>query len=520
MNITSKLRRSRVLTKTFAAVLTGAFCMGTATIAAGDQAVIITGLQVDYGDEINTSPDTPYGYFGPTLTIEDICNNADMLGFQLGRALTAVDLAIAESGWAVPLSTIENIPGMPTRADIARDVANARQALCNAPEPQTKVEVFTITYSSCRMAMSTPTNAMVITMPDGGNNAYMLAADHTTQEVVHIELTSQLDAVSEVIGQGWSDQVSMSSLSETAEIFGYETEHYKFDYKSGLGESGLGELGQYDLEAGQINSPMRLGNLVSVKSEGNAWISNSAPGIDIVRSFYQNLTSRFQPDSGTNSFFGGMINNLVVMLEKGIPIVIEQTTSSMVMGRTMATGKSESHVSNIRLRDLPSDYCGTEIQAPDGYQVTDMNQQMSEAMSNTDMPSSAEMAEAMQQYNEAMQQMTPEERQMMEQFGMAGAMSQMGGAANPAAVQPPGGSSTGSNMPSSAELHSDNLTQMVQKHLAALGYDTGNTDGDLSLETTIAISQFQAEKGMAVTGEVTPQLAGMLSAEVDSRRGR
>ena len=109
---------------------------------------------------------------------------------------------------------------------------------------------------------------------------------------------------------------------------------------------------------------------------------------------------------------------------------------------------------------------------------------------------------------------------MMEQFGMAGAMSQMGGAANPAAVQPPGGSSTGSNMPSSAELHSDNLTQMVQKHLAALGYDTGNTDGDLSLETTIAISQFQAEKGMAVTGEVTPQLAGMLSAEVDSRRGR
>ena len=38
-----------------------------------------------------------------------------------------------------------------------------------------------------------------------------------------------------------------------------------------------------------------------------------------------------------------------------------------------------------------------------------------------------------------------------------------------------------------------------------------------ALETTIAISQFQAEKGMKVTGEVTPQLIGILAAEVDRR---
>ena len=64
---------------------------------------------------------------------------------------------------------------------------------------------------------------------------------------------------------------------------------------------------------------------------------------------------------------------------------------------------------------------------------------------------------------------------------------------------------------------SDNMTQSVQKHLQALGYDTGNTGGELSTETVIAISQFQAEKGMEVTGEVTPQLLGILGAEVDSR---
>jgi hypothetical protein len=60
-----------------------------------------------------------------------------------------------------------------------------------------------------------------------------------------------------------------------------------------------------------------------------------------------------------------------------------------------------------------------------------------------------------------------------------------------------------------------NLTQSVQQNLKALGYDPGNIDGEASVQTSIAISQFQAEKGMTVTGEVTPQLAGILEAEVE-----
>jgi hypothetical protein len=496
--------KSRGLTTTFAAAA-GAIFAAAATVVAGAQSVVITGLQVDYGDEVN-----PGAHFDSVLTIDDICDNADDLAFQINRALDAVDLAIVETGWAVPLSAVQNIPDMPTQADIARDVANVRTAVCNAPEPQTTAEVFTITYSSCRMAMTTATNAMVINMPTGGTSAFMLAADHATREVVHIEMTSQVDAASQFVGQGWSDQINISSLGETAEIFGYDTEHFKFSYQSGLGETSQGELGEADIQAGQINDPTRLGNLVAVQSEGTAWIAADAPGIDIVRSFYQNLTSRFQPDAGANSFFGGMISNLVGMLEKGIPIVIEQTTSSSVMGRTMISGKSESHVSNIRLRDLPPGYCERELQAPDGYQVTNMNEQMD--------ASSAEMAAAMQEYNAAMQQMTPEQQQMMQQLGLGGMMTQPG--AGTTAAQAPqaaasGSRPSGSNTPSSAELMSDNPTQTVQRHLAALGYDTGNTAGEMSLETTIAISQFQAEKGMQVTGEVTPQLIGALSAEVD-----
>lgn len=65
-----------------------------------------------------------------------------------------------------------------------------------------------------------------------------------------------------------------------------------------------------------------------------------------------------------------------------------------------------------------------------------------------------------------------------------------------------------------ATASADELTMMVEKDLAALGYDTGAVDGEETMETVIAISKFQAENNMEVTGEVTPQLAGILSAKV------
>ena len=69
--------------------------------------------------------------------------------------------------------------------------------------------------------------------------------------------------------------------------------------------------------------------------------------------------------------------------------------------------------------------------------------------------------------------------------------------------------------PDKATPSPGNLTQTVQIHLKALGYDPGKLDGEASMQTSIAISQFQAEKGLEVTGEVTPQLVGILEAEVE-----
>lgn len=58
----------------------------------------------------------------------------------------------------------------------------------------------------------------------------------------------------------------------------------------------------------------------------------------------------------------------------------------------------------------------------------------------------------------------------------------------------------------------DELTQIVQQDLTSLGYDTGGTDGTVTTKTIIAVSRFQSEHNLEATGEITPQLAGVIKA--------
>jgi peptidoglycan hydrolase-like protein with peptidoglycan-binding domain len=60
----------------------------------------------------------------------------------------------------------------------------------------------------------------------------------------------------------------------------------------------------------------------------------------------------------------------------------------------------------------------------------------------------------------------------------------------------------------------DELTQIIQRDLVSLGYDPGNTDGEATMATVVAISRFQAEHGLEVTGEPSPQLAGVIKAAI------
>jgi peptidoglycan hydrolase-like protein with peptidoglycan-binding domain len=61
----------------------------------------------------------------------------------------------------------------------------------------------------------------------------------------------------------------------------------------------------------------------------------------------------------------------------------------------------------------------------------------------------------------------------------------------------------------------DELTRMIQEDLARLGYEPGPATGEASTETIVAISKFQAEHDLEVSGEVSPQLAGIIKAAID-----
>jgi len=63
----------------------------------------------------------------------------------------------------------------------------------------------------------------------------------------------------------------------------------------------------------------------------------------------------------------------------------------------------------------------------------------------------------------------------------------------------------------------DELTEIVQKDLVSLGYDTGNTSGEMSMETIVAISKFQADNDLEVTGEASPQLAGIIKSKLSPK---
>ncbi|NGP54445.1 peptidoglycan-binding domain-containing protein [Thioalkalivibrio sp. XN8] len=475
-------------------------------LAGINQAVLVSGVQTNYGDVIQET--SPLGEFDGR--IDALCGASDTIGWAMNAIIGQIEQGMAEVGSPINFDTIEALPDAPSRADIAASAQVARDELCDREEERPQVQPFTITYAYCRMAMVTPHQVMDIHLPPRIGTGMMSLADYLEGEALQLTLSRSFDAASTVVGRGWSSQVTMTSPTDGGTHIGYPTTRYQFGYEGGLGGGGAG---------------VPFAGMVSTENSGTVWVSDAVPGLDIIRSFYENLTNEVSPELASNSFFGGLINNLVGMLRNGLPLEIEQTVESKVLGRTSVSGRSHQIVTDIRLVEFRPEWCSESL-LPPGMPVRDIDQEIADAMGQSGTQS-AEMAEAMQQYEQAMQEISPEQRQMMEQFGVGGMMEQMMGGGNPAGRQSTGaqgqpGTSpaapAGGSRPSSEDLYSDNLTQMVQRHLEALGYDPGTTDGEPGLQTTIAISQFQAEQGLEVTGEVSPQLAGVLSAEVDRQR--
>lgn len=369
-------------------------------------------------------------------------------------------------------------------------------------------------------------------------------------------LTVDLERVmqeGERIPRGKEADLDVTAGGAGSEHLGVPTRAVKFIYEGTMNPMMMAAANSAEGGSDEFS----MGEITMV-SEGTAYVnSTDVPGAHIVSDFYTSLQQKVVPGSYADTLFGAMFRQMAGVMRHGFPLSLSQETAVRIEGMpelmvpTLGQKSfSEMNVAGVlhfmsdaewcAVGEPPSDWrvvtldemlssggtnsaaagsgagAGTDASMPGGMSATAGGPQMSEEQA-------AEMASAMQQAAEAMENMTPEQKAMFEQLGLGGMM----GGANPAAQQPApraasagaaASSRAGSNMPPSEELNSGNLTESVQRHLEALGYDVGDINGESSLETTIAISTFQAEKGMNVTGEVSPQLLGILSAEVDSRR--
>ncbi|MEJ8569806.1 hypothetical protein [Elongatibacter sediminis] len=334
-------RKGRSINRTcslLAALALGPF---SALPAVADNAVFVTGYSI--------SSDDP-----PEFPVTD-----DQLAM-FGHA--------ADIGLSMAMHKLGIDPG----TDEYNDIVDAVDEFLNNVRPQDRqVErgSFSAVYQSCVMIFSSPPQVMSIRMPPGSAQAYMEGYDFASMEGFSVELNRDLSATRQAVGQGWSGGLQMTPTGATDTMLGYEAREYTFS-----SDGGLGNLGQAATSPEQAAGPGGLASMVSVSTNGRAWVSDEVEGLDIIQSFYENFASQIAASQGENSFYGGLMKNMVGQLQHGLPLHTYQRTESKVMGRTMQGGESESWVTSVSTYDRDQDECGTSILPgeDEGYEITYM----------------------------------------------------------------------------------------------------------------------------------------------------
>lgn len=192
--------------------------------------------------------------------------------------------------------------------------------------------------------------------------------------------------------------------------------------------------------------------------------------------------------------------------------------------RVEGTVTADGAMREFFIETVNSDY--RDVPGSDMYEPYRRVMRMGGMLNDEQMAQMEEARRQLAEFDRQMASMPPEQRSMMEAM-MGGQMDAVRGLAD-------GGVfeyvevideilvnsdlnalfSVGPNV-----FGADNLLQQIQEDLVTLGYEPGNTDGIPDTLTSIAISQFQAEQALEVTGEPSPQLAGILAAEVDRQGG-
>lgn len=440
---------------------------------AAEQGLFLTGYTAMYGG--GASMEREGGLKGDVL-----CGSEGVS--ELQRIDQAVLDRVAErlGDAGVPSAGELQVEAQAIKADLCQDGGSFRL------EPQA------ITYSSCRMTMDQDSTLMELRMPTAETPGAMEMADFRKAEVMRIPLYQADESASAGAGSE-AGEMNWTGPGDTRQIAGYPAARWDFAYSATMSIGG------------------GMGMSVNLQTEGHGYFSKDIPGFELLDALYRKFLGGVSFDQGGSSFFGGMMKTWVGMLDRGMPLYMDQTTRSSMGAMGMGgDNRSVMKINSLRLVDLPSDFCTREL-VPDHFAVTDVGQGLSGisitpggGSEDTDSNAGGGVLGGLLKMMNSAGQQAP-----------GAAPAGQPAAQSPAAA--PAGSAARSG-PGSSDLMSDNLTQSVQKHLQALGFSVGNTDGELDTNTIIAISQFQAERGMEVTGEVTPQLLGVLGAAVDAQQ--
>jgi len=106
-------------------------------------ALRVNGTQIDYGDQINRSQNTPFGPAG--FTIDQLCGASNQIATAMQMMVDHIEAEMHRVGSPVTFDTLRYIPGAPTRPSIEQDMRNLRDSVCDEPPPKTTVHPFVIT---------------------------------------------------------------------------------------------------------------------------------------------------------------------------------------------------------------------------------------------------------------------------------------------------------------------------------------------------------------------------------------
>ncbi len=280
-----------------------------------------------------------------------------------------------------------------------------------------KATPYVIYFTTEAMRVNTPEQSMVWKLANGGSTAYMAFADHAKKEVTQLTNLTNVGKLN-MLSAEYSGLES-SSTGNSKEISGVNTSEYNYSFTV------------------TMNGPMSLGNIftnpsggspnsaISSRTSGVSWLSKDIPGYAIIKEFFGRFASGTENDNQglMNSAFAGFFRSMSDMINLGFPMkdsrfIMTSGPTSPMAPPILLPSITASQVADVRtlpLTDSMADYIAGG-RFPDDYNFVDPTKMDDGSDVEFEIPPEVQ---------EMLDQMTPEQRKMMEAMGLDNLINQM-----------------------------------------------------------------------------------------------